>query len=97
VFTSTKPGFILNNMGIEQLLVTGVVTNVCVEGAARSADDLGFDVFLIDDACAALSPTMHAHSLRSFGPLIRIRHDNRRSVGNLAGEDFSVVRCLSHG
>lgn len=67
VFTTTKLEFILNNMGIEQLFVTGVVTNVCVEGAARTADELGFGVFLIDDACAALSPEMHAHTLRSFG------------------------------
>lgn len=66
VFTSTKLEFILNNMGIEQLFVTGVVTNFCVEGTARSADDLGYDVFLIDDACATLSQTLHEYSLLSY-------------------------------
>lgn len=66
VFTSTKLEFILNNMGIEQLLITGTMTNVCVEGTSRTASELGFDVFIIHDACAALSPTMHMNTLRSF-------------------------------
>ena len=66
VFSSTKLEFILNNMGIEQLFVSGVVTNGCVEGAVRTAADLGFDVFLIDDACAAWSPEMHRNSLQSI-------------------------------
>ena len=66
VFTATKLEFILKNMGIEQLFVTGVVTNMCVEGSARTAAELGFDVFLIDDACAAWSPEIHEHTLQSF-------------------------------
>ena len=69
VFTATKLEFILKNMGIEQLFVTGVVTNMCVEGSARTAAELGFDVFLIEDACAAWSPEMHTHTLRSFALL----------------------------
>jgi nicotinamidase-related amidase len=69
VFTSTKLELILKNMGIEQLFVTGVVTNMCVEGAARTASEYGFDVFLIDDACAAWSPEIHVHTLQSFALL----------------------------
>jgi nicotinamidase-related amidase len=69
VFTSTKLEFILKNMGIEQLFVTGVVTNMCVEGTARTAAEFGFDVFLIDDACAAWSPEIHRHALESFALL----------------------------
>ena len=69
VFTTTKLEFSLRNMGIEQLFVTGVVTNQCVEGAARTASELGFDVFIIDDACAAWSPEIHNNSLQSFALL----------------------------
>ncbi|MBN1613167.1 MAG: cysteine hydrolase [Deltaproteobacteria bacterium] len=69
VFTATKLEFILKNMEIEQLFVTGVVTNMCVEGSARTAFELGFDVFLIDDACAAWSPEIHQHTLQSFSLL----------------------------
>ncbi|MBA3031089.1 MAG: cysteine hydrolase [Desulfobacteraceae bacterium] len=66
VFVSTKIELILKNMGIEQLFITGVVTNGCVEGAARTAADLGFDVFLVDDACGAWSPEIHKNSLQSI-------------------------------
>ncbi len=66
VFTSTELEFILRNMGIEQVLVAGVVTNMCVENAARIASDTGFGVVVVDDACAAWSPEVHRHSLRSF-------------------------------
>lgn len=69
VFTATKLEFILRNMGIEQLFVTGVVTNMCVEGSARTASELGFEVFLIDDACAAWSEQIHKNTLQSFSLL----------------------------
>jgi nicotinamidase-related amidase len=66
VFTATNLELFLKNMGIEQLFVVGVVTNMCVEGSARAASELGFDVFLIDDACAAWSPEIHKNTLLSF-------------------------------
>lgn len=69
VFNSTRLESVLKNMGIEQLMVTGVVTNMCVEGSARTAAELGFDVFMIDDACAAWSLQIHKHTLQSFALL----------------------------
>ena len=55
VFNSTAIDQILRNLGIETLLVTGVVTNYCVETAVRDAGDRGYNVILIEDACAAMS------------------------------------------
>ena len=66
VFTATNFDALLKNMGIEQLLVCGVVTNMCVEGSARFGAELGYDVFIIGDACAAWSEEVHDASLRSF-------------------------------
>ena len=66
VFTATSLEWHLRNMGIEQLIVVGVVTNMCVEGAARTGSELGFDVFLVDDACCAWSPELHQNCLRSL-------------------------------
>ena len=66
VFTATNLELFLQNMGVEQLFVVGVVTNICVEGSARAASELGFDVFIIDDACAAWSPEIHKNTLVSF-------------------------------
>ena len=66
VFTATNFDTLLNNMGVEQLLVCGVVTNMCVEGSARFGAELGYDVFIIGDACAAWSEEVHEATLRSF-------------------------------
>lgn len=66
VFTATQLEHLLKNMGVEQLVVCGVLTNMCVEGSARAGAELGFDVFVVDDACAAWSDSVHRASLRSF-------------------------------
>ena len=51
-FTSTDLDHQLKSLRVESVLVTGVVTHMCVENTCRIASDLGYNVFLIDDACA---------------------------------------------
>ena len=48
------------------VIIVGVVTHICVENTARIAFDLGFNVFLVDDACAGWSPTLHNAALRAM-------------------------------
>ncbi len=63
-FASTDLDHQLRNLGVDTVIVVGVVTNFCVETTARDASDLGFQVFVIDDACAAWTPSLHEASLR---------------------------------
>jgi nicotinamidase-related amidase len=63
-FTSTDLDHQLRNLGLDTVIVVGVVTNFCVETTARSASDLGFQIIVIDDACAAWTPSLHETSLR---------------------------------
>jgi nicotinamidase-related amidase len=73
-FNSTGLDHTLRHLGITTLVVGGVVTNVCVETTARDAADLGYQVILVDDACAAYSPEIHESTLLSFqGPFGRVR------------------------
>jgi nicotinamidase-related amidase len=51
---------------VDGVVVTGVVTNVCVEATARDAADRGLKTVVVDDACAAWDPEFHAATLRSF-------------------------------
>jgi nicotinamidase-related amidase len=62
-FNSTNLDQVLHNLGIEQLLVTGIVTNGCVEITARDAADRGYWVTLISDGCSASTPELHANAL----------------------------------
>ena len=68
-FISTRLDSFLKNMGIETVLVTGVVTNFCVHSTAREACDYGFQVLIVEDCCAAWSPEIHEATLKSFGLL----------------------------
>jgi nicotinamidase-related amidase len=64
VFLSTNITYVLRNMGLQSLVVVGVVTTGCVHTAVTDAADLGFHVVLVEDGCAALVPEMHWNSVR---------------------------------
>ncbi|MFW9897528.1 MAG: cysteine hydrolase family protein [Candidatus Thorarchaeota archaeon] len=68
-FISNRLDSFLTNMNIETVLVSGVVTNICVESTAREAFDYGFQVVIVEDCCAAWSPEIHNATLKSFGLL----------------------------
>lgn len=62
---------LLTSRGIDTILVTGTVTNVCVESTVREANVLGYRVVVVADGCAAVNDEMHNASLtaiyRTFG------------------------------
>ncbi|SUA72869.1 Isochorismatase family protein yecD [Nocardia otitidiscaviarum] len=61
----------LEQRGIDTVLITGTVTNVCCESSARDAATLGFRVIMVADANAARRDQDHNATLhtiyRSFG------------------------------
>jgi nicotinamidase-related amidase len=61
----------LTAAGITTLLVSGTVTNVCVESTVRDAAALDYRVVLVADACAAVRDQDHNATLhvvyRTFG------------------------------
>ncbi|MGL9623102.1 isochorismatase family cysteine hydrolase [Bradyrhizobium sp. U531] len=63
-FVSTQIDYLLRNLGVRQLVLAGVVTDECVESAARDACDRGYLVTLVPDACATYSQQRHENSLR---------------------------------
>lgn len=65
-FKSTNLERMLRNMHIDNLVIVGVNTTVCVETTARNAVDLGFNVVLCDDACAGVDAESHAATMRAF-------------------------------
>lgn len=62
-FNSTAIDQILRNLSIRCLIATGVATNGCVELTVRDAADRGYFVYLVRDACTALSAALHQDAL----------------------------------
>jgi nicotinamidase-related amidase len=69
-FNSSNLDFILRVNCIKNVALCGFLTNVCVEGTARSAYDKGYKVFLLKDCCAALSAAEQTYVEKSFFPYI---------------------------
>jgi nicotinamidase-related amidase len=74
VFNATNVEYVLRNLGVEYLVIYGVMTDQCVETAVRDAADRGFLVTQIEDACAAEDIERHARSIGAMdGHYCRMR------------------------
>ena len=51
-FVGTSLDIDLRRAGIRRLVVAGFFTNFCVETTVRMAGNMGYDVYLVEDACA---------------------------------------------
>ena len=61
--TGTNLRLILNNMGIKNVICTGIFTDQCVSSTVRSLVDESFNVILVEDCCAAATEALHNHEL----------------------------------
>jgi nicotinamidase-related amidase len=71
VFNSTNIDYLLRNIGIDTLFVTGFLTDQCVDMAVRDAADRGFYPICVADACATHSQARHDNALAAFGGYCR--------------------------
>lgn len=60
-WTSLEP--LLRGLGVQELVICGVVTNICVETTIRSAFMRDFPVTLLADCCAAKTRRLHELSI----------------------------------
>lgn len=79
-FRGTNLLDMLKEWNIERVIITGMMTHLCVDSTARAAADLGFKVVVVEDACATrdlkrgetLIPAAYVHqaflaALQSYG------------------------------
>lgn len=82
-FRDTQLLEMLRTQGIQRLVITGMMTHMCVEATARAAADLGFKIIVVADACATRDlvhddtriPAAHVQgaflaALRSYGEVL---------------------------
>ncbi|MCD6515927.1 MAG: isochorismatase family protein [Candidatus Aminicenantes bacterium] len=62
-FLNTDLQEILHTKGVQQVVICGVLTNLCCETTARSAFMRGFEVFFVKDGTATFKQSMHEASL----------------------------------
>lgn len=65
-FYNTDLEIILRGMKVTDLIITGVLTNVCCESTARDAFFRDFRVFFVADATATTEPELHTASLKNL-------------------------------
>lgn len=66
VFVSTNIDYVLRCLGVRQVVISGLVTDQCVEGAIRDACDLGYLVTQVTDACLTYTPERQAASVAAI-------------------------------
>ena len=77
----------LRAAGVETLIVAGVITNNSVEATVRMAGNLGFETFVVEDACFTFGRKDWAGTWRTADEV------HAMSLANLSGEYATVIRA----
>ena len=84
-FIGTSLELELRRAGVQRLVVVGYFTNICVETTVRMAGNMGFDTYLVHDACAAMNRI--GHSGTDYDPDLV----HRMAIANLHGEFCTAI------
>lgn len=69
-FHDTGLDTLLRDLGVTQIMLTGISTSAGVESTARSASDHGYHVVLATDAMTDSDPDAHRHSVERVFPAL---------------------------
>ena len=84
-FIGTSLELDLRRAGIQRLVVVGFFTNVCIETTVRMSGNMGFDTYLVHDACAAMNCI--GHDGTDYDPDVV----HNMAIANLHGEFCTAI------
>ncbi len=98
-FRETNLLEMLKGWGIERVIISGMMSHMCVDATARAAADFGFQVIVAEDACATRDlkfgdttiPAEHVHkafmaALKSYGQVMKAD----QVIAHLAAENEKI-------
>src|ERR1700710_2736696 len=88
-FYATELGDVLEKYGIENLLVCGVTTEVCVNTTVREANDRGYRCVVLADGCASYFPEFHEMGLKMIKA--------QRAIFGGVSDSAAVLRAMAAG
>jgi len=71
-FYNSRLEEILEEAGIESLIITGVATNWVAEATARHASDADYNVFVVEDCCSSMNQELHDFAITNILPNVGV-------------------------
>lgn len=88
-FCATDLELILRTRGIDNIILAGITTDVCVHTTMREANDRGFECILLEDCCGA---TDHSNHLAALS-MVKMQG----GVFGAIGDSAMLIDCLQRG
>lgn len=76
---------VLRALGRSTMIMSGVSTNLAVEGLVRASVNRGFDIVVMEDCCASYPDEWHRFSVENIMPLIATVTDSASVIQALGG------------
>jgi len=102
-FVGTSLEIELRRLNVSRLVIIGFFTNFCVETTARMAGNLGYDTYLVHDACGTTNrigidgtdydpELVHDMSIANLDREFCTVIDHKQALSLLSGDDENIER-----